>query len=510
MSEENNNIRDEGETSESENKEKIAADTEAENGTTAEGTTEPVADAAEGNALSEKASALLGTEADGTEKTCAKKPKRVALSTFVCVCVSCVLAAVMLTYALCSSLYQKKLADARLENITVGTASGSYDELELLKQIFLAYSFEELDEETIKTQVLKAYVAATGDRYAEYYTDEEYKAITAEMAGDSQGIGINIINSEVEVGGATYKALKIINVIKDSPAEKAGLKFGDFIIAVGSLEKNDYETLNELGYDMGLKRLQGTKGTVAEFVVCRDGKNIDFSITRDEFTTSSVMSRVVDSGVSSNTGVIKIIQFDLTTPSQLKEAVEALKAQGCDKFVFDLRSNPGGELSSIVATLSFFLEEGDTVISVKDKAGNETVTNVAPVTSTSGCSVAAEDIGIYKDLNMVVLCNGNTASAAELFVANVRDHGLGTIVGTKTYGKGSVQSYMNLSYFGYSGVLKLTRYMYYPPNGESYDGIGIVPHVSVELSDEASGKNVYDIMGTATDNQLVEAVKHFK
>lgn len=505
MSEENNNIRDEGEASCSETENGAAADTEAESADKC----------GEASALVNKASALLSTDADGNDNGEKRKKgsKRFALSTLICACVACALAAVMLTYTLCSSLYQKKLADARLENITTGTVAGTYDELELLKQIFLAYSFEELDEDELKTQVLKAYVAATGDRYAEYYTDEEYKAITAEMAGDSQGIGINIINSEIEVGGISYKALKIINVIKDSPAEKAGLLFGDCIIAVGSLEKNSYETLNELGYDMGLKRLQGTKGTVAEFVVYREGAdepNIDFSIMRDEFTTSSVMSRAVDSSVSPNTGVIKIVQFDLTTPTQLKEAVEKLKAQGCDKFVFDLRSNPGGELSSIVATLSFFLEEGDTVISVKDKAGNETVTNVAPVTSTSGCSVAAEDIGIYKDLNMTVLCNGNTASAAELFVANVRDHGLGTVVGTQTYGKGSVQSYINLSYFGYSGVLKLTRYMYYPPNGEGYDGIGIEPNVTVELSDEASRKNVYDIMGTAADNQLVEAVKHFK
>lgn len=505
MSEENKNIRGEDDTSASETETEKMSETESE--------PEAQSEAEMEKPLADRASALLDADIENSEKEHIKRPRRVALSTLVCACIACILAAVMLTYTLCSSLYQKKLADARLENVTSGAVAGSYDEIELLKQIFLAYSFEELDEDAIKTQVLKAYVAATGDKYAEYYTDSEYKAITAEMAGDSQGIGINIINSAVYINGSEYKALKIINVIKNSPAEKAGLRFGDYIIAVGSLAKNSYETLNELGYDMGLKRLQGTKGTVAEFVVYRDGAdepNIDFSIVRDEFTTSSVMYKAVDSAVCANTGVIKIIQFDLTTPTQLKEAVEALKAQGCDKFVFDLRSNPGGELSSIVATLSFFLEEGDTVISVKDKAGNETVTKVAPVVSTGGCSVAAEDIGIYKDMNMVVLCNGNTASAAELFVANVRDHGLGTVVGTQTYGKGSVQSYINLSYFGYSGVLKLTRYMYYPPNGKSYDGFGIEPNVNVELSAEASTKNVYDIMGTSEDNQLVEAVKHFK
>ena len=112
---------------------------------------------------------------------------------------------------------------------------------------------------------------------------------------------------------------------------------------------------------------------------------------------------------------------------------------------------------------------------------------------------------------MVVLCNENTASAAELFVANFRDHSLGEIVGTKTYGKGSMQTYINLALFGIDGVLKITNKMYYPPNGESYDGVGIEPTYVVEISEEAAKENIYDIMGTAKDNQLVAAVnKYFK
>lgn len=455
-------------------------------------------------------SALFGTETDdgqGLRRT----PRRVSITTLVCTCVALVLSAVMLTYTICSSVYQKRLAEARLENVTYGT-TGTYDELELLKALFEAYSFEELDEEAIRTYILKAYVAATGDKYAEYYTDEEYRALTAEMAGESQGIGINIINSTVDVNGVEYKALKVINVNKDSPAEKSGMLFGDYIIAVGSMKNDNYTTISELGYDMGLKQLQGVKDTVAEFVVYRGGAEepfIDFSIMRDEFTTTSVMYRIADAAVREKTGIVKIINFDLTTPGQLRTAVADLQTQGCEKFVFDVRYNPGGDLNSIIACLSLFLDEGDTIISMKDKAGNEKVYTAGVVEGTNGCDVAAEDIGKYKNLDMVVLCNGSTASAAELFVANFRDHGLGEIVGTTTYGKGSVQNYINLAYFGYSGVLKLTRYMYYPPNGESYDGIGIAPTRTVELSEEASKQSVYDIMGTVADNQLTEAVKYF-
>ncbi len=462
----------------------------------------------------ERAEISSDGEAGASGEKPKKAPRRVSLTTFICTAVSLVLVAVMLTYTLCSAAYWSRLADIRQQLAEKGEDDESQlsYELGLLEEIFTAYSFEGLDGEALREAVLKAYVSATGDRYAEFYTMEEFAELQADMGGESQGIGINIIDSEVDIGGVTYKALKIINVIKDSPAMKSGLNFGDFIIAVGTLE--EYTTVSQLGYDMALKQLQGVKDTYAEFIVYRpsEEKSIPFSILRDKFETSSVMYRKADSAVGDNVGVVKILEFDRTTPTQLDTAIEALKAEGCDKFVFDVRYNPGGELSSIVACLSRFLSEGDTIISVKDKEGNGETTTVAPVDNANGCSVTAADIGKYKDLNMVVLCNGSTASAAELFVANFRDHDLGEIIGTKTYGKGSMQSYINLLYYGCNGVLKITRHMYYPPNGESYDGIGISPkpECTVELSAEAGKLSVYDIMGTEKDNQLVAAVKYFR
>ena len=459
-------------------------------------------------------SELLG---NGESDIPVKKQRRVSLTTLICTCVAVCLAAVMLTYTVCSSIYQVKLAEVKLENSSNGTPSqtlGGFSELELLRQIFEAYSFEELDDKQILTEVLKAYVRATGDDYAEYYTNEEYKALMSNMSGDSQGIGINVINSKVSMGGYEYKALKVINVMKDSPAEKADVRVGDYIVAVGTEAENT--TFNELGYDNGLSKLQGVKGTLAEFISARavDGeyKTIAFSVVRDEFKTTSIMSTAVeDPAGGKKIGVVKLIQFDSTTPVQFEEAVDSLRAQGCEKFVFDVRYNPGGELTSIVAVLSFFLDEGDTVISVKDNLGEGETTYVAAVDHEDELysDVKKEDIGKYKELigRSVVLCNGNTASAAELFVANFRDHGLGTIVGETTYGKGSMQSYISLSYFGYDGVLKLTRHMYYPPNGESYDGKGIEPNEKVELSEEAKKYNIYDIFGNAKiDNQLSKAI----
>lgn len=476
--------------------------------------TDNVENSTDPQSVSNISSELLSDSVDAPRE---RKRIRVSLTTLVCACVAVCLAAVMLTFTICSSVYQLKLAQAKHENTNAGTPTqtlGSFDELELLKQIFEAYSFQELNEEEILAEVLKAYVRATGDAYAEYYTDEEYKALMENMAGESQGIGINVINSKVEVGGNEYKALKVINVMKDSPAEKANVKFGDYIIAVGTEAENT--TFNKLGYDKGLSMLQGVKGTLAEFISVRfvdeEYQTIAFSVMRDEFKTMSIMSTsIADPTDGSKIGIVKLIQFDSTTPTQFEEAVDSLRAQGCEKFVFDVRYNPGGELTSIVAVLSYFLDEGDTVISVKDNKGKGDVTYVTPVEYEDEMysDVYKEDIGKYKDLigRSVVLCNGNTASAAELFVANFRDHSLGTIVGETTYGKGSMQSYMSLSYFGYDGVLKMTRHMYYPPNGESYEGIGIEPNETVELSEEAKKYNIYDIFGNADiDNQLSKAI----
>ena len=442
-----------------------------------------------------------------------KEPKKISLTAFICSAVALVVAAVMLTYTLCSSAYQVKLAESKIEDASQNGIStdGGYSTLDILEKIFETYSFEELDEETIENEILKAYVRATGDEYAEYYTREEYAALQLQMAGVSQGIGISIINSTVTINEIEYKTLKVINVMKDSPAERAGILIGDCIIAVGT--EDDYETVSKLNYDQALAQLRGESGTVAEFGYYRPSTNTTTfaSILREAFIEESVMSKNI-SDVSENTGLVKILSFDATTPSQLTEAVDALKAEGCEKFVFDLRYNPGGQLGSIAEILSYFLDEGDTIISMSDKMGN---TEVIRAEASEKYGIKAENIGKYKYLNMVVLCNENTASAAELFVANFRDHGIGKIIGTTTYGKGTVQTYINaINVNGQTlyldGVLKLTVYMYYPPNGESYDGLGIEPDVKCEMSEASENKNIYDIMGTTEDDQLVEAVKHFK
>lgn len=444
-----------------------------------------------------------------------KSPKKISLSAFLFSCVALILATFMITFTCCNGFYRQKIAQIQTENAISGVTQNPDDlvsMLETLSAVFEAYSITGYDGENMMNAVLKAYVRASGDKYAEYYTPEEYSAMLSDNTGKSQGIGINIIESSIVSNGTEFVTIKVINVTKGSPAEEAGVQVNDQIAYVGLGE--DKKLVDSYGYLAAVNALQGEAGTEAKFVVLRDNGNggyeeKEFTILRKEFTSTAIFDRVCS--FDSSIGIVKIDSFDLTTPIAFKEAVVSLQNSGCTKFVFDVRYNPGGDLKSIEAVLSYFLNEGDTIIKMVDKNGTEAVSTVKPVTydgDYASCNVSAEDIGIFRNLNFVVLCNGNTASAAELFTAALRDYDLGTIVGTTTYGKGSVQSIIALR-GGLSGAVKLTTRMYYPPCNVSYEGIGIAPDVTVELSEEAQKYNVYDLPDSI-DNQLTEAVKHFK
>ncbi len=429
--------------------------------------------------------------------------------------VAIILATLMLTYTICSGVYKNK-GEELYGNTDIPTVDADgYSDVEVIDYLLEKYFYGEIDKGTLSAESLKAYLAATGDKYAAYYTQEELEAEREEGAGKMQGVGINIINSTVELGGKQYKVLKVVNVMKDSPAAEQGLRAGDLIAYAGTGDTR--ESVEYLGYDETLKRLKGLAGTVAEFTVLRKNGDkydeIPFTMERREVNSTSVYSRVYT--LDSKIGVIKISGFELNTPAQFKEAVEELKNKGCEKFVIDVRANPGGYLPSIAAVLSYFLDKGDVYIRTEDKNGNienKTVDVVSGFTDDyAPCNVSEEEIGMYKNLNMVVLCDGNTASAAELFTATFRDYGLAKIVGEKTFGKGKMQTTYTLARYGLEGAVKFTTHMYYSAKSEGYDGIGIKPDEGCEviLSEEAQSYNVYD-RPDEKDNQLTEAIKHFK
>lgn len=399
----------------------------------------------------------------------------------------------------------------------------------LVDYFFNNFSIFDIDYETAMLAAIRAYVEATGDKYAVFYTPEELEALFTENNGDLYGIGVQVIFDYKEY------FMEIVLIMPDSPA-LSYLQIGDKVthiyidgekIALADVvaeniakAKEIYPTYTEEelnnvacydAFQYAVANLKGPEGTYAKFTVDRDGKEIEMEIQRAKVKTVSVTCKT--SIKDSSIGIVSISQFDLTTPVQFKECMDKLVAQGCNKFIFDVRNNPGGDLASLVAVVSTLLEKDDVILTTKDSSGKVETTKVKTVNYSvssgySTCNVTNSDIGKYKGYEFVVLANENSASAAELFTANLRDHGLAQIVGTKTYGKGSVQSIVDLSAYGseYYGGLRLTTKLYFPPCGEGYDGgIGIEPNYSVELEGEAAKTHFYKLT-EEIDNQLQKAV----
>ena len=324
--------------------------------------------------------------------------------------------------------------------------------------------------------------------------------------GQSVGIGVVVSKQQIELDGNLQTVLQIEHVVSESPAKEAGLQVGDYVVSVGSGESK--QTVHELGYEAAVERVRGDAGTLAEFTVYRATASgydsMPFSVTRKAVTSESVIYGKVEG--TDHVGMVRILEFNYTTPGQFSAAIDALRLQGCDSFVFDLRYNPGGLLVSICAVLSFFLDPGQLILSTTEKSGEGEVYYAKTMSEeVDGVTVTESDLGKYKGLNSVVLCNEETASAAELFVANFRDYKLAKIVGTKTFGKGSVQNPYSLFPYGIDGFLKLTIAYYYPPCGEGYDGIGIEPDVLVDMTEEE--KNQFNFYKIQSDAQLTEALK---
>lgn len=403
----------------------------------------------------------------------------------------------------------------------------------LVDALFKNFSIFDVDYETAMLSAIRAYVGATGDKYALFYTPEELAEMQAENSGDLYGIGVQVIFDYDEY------FMEIVLIMPDSPAQNH-LQIGDKVthiidngqkIALADIVAENKTKVKELyptyteeeinnaacyeTFQYTVSKLKGAEGTYAEFVIDRNGTSLDMKIQRAKVKTVSVTAKT--SIRDSKVGIIQISQFDLTTPTQFKDCMDSLISAGCNKFIFDVRNNPGGDLASVKAVLSTLLEKDDIILSTKDHQGATEVTKVKEIkysdSAYSTCNVTKNDIGKYRGYEYVVLANENSASAAELFTAALRDHQIAQIVGTKTYGKGSVQSIISLDRYNdtenevyYYGALKLTTMLYFPPCGEGYDGgIGITPNFTVELEGEAAETHFYKLTEDI-DNQLQKAV----
>ena len=324
---------------------------------------------------------------------------------------------------------------------------------------------DEIDEDALIDGIYSGYASALGDPYTEYYDKEETQALLETTSGEFSGIGATM-SMGVDSGEIT-----IVNVYKDSPADKAGLQEGDILYQV-----DDKETAGE-DLDTVVSWIKGEQGTDVTLHVLRNGEEIEATATRDIIEIQTVDYEMKDGQI----GYIAVSEFDDVTYEQFKTALDDLEAQGMQGLVIDLRGNPGGNLSTVTDMLKLLLPEG-TIVSTKDKYGN---------TEEITCDGSNE---FTKPL--AVLVNQYSASASEIFSGAIQDYGIGQIVGMTTYGKGVVQQLMDL---GDGTYLKITIAEYYTPSGRSINGVGVEPDVEVEYE--------YDSENPEADNQLDRALE---
>ena len=321
------------------------------------------------------------------------------------------------------------------------------EKIDMILSYLKAYYLNDLDEQTIEDALAKGLMENIGDKYAQYYTEEEFDTLMEEIHGADAGIGVQIVMND-------DNKVEVYKVFKDSPAQEAGVQIKDLIVEADGVR--DFETLDEL-----VSIVRGEIGTTVDLVIERGGEELAMTIERREIETESIYYEML----SDTVGYLQIAEFNTTTVQQFEDAIEALEASGMTAVIMDLRDNPGGDYDSVVAMCDRVLPEG-VIVSVEDRQGGIFTEN-----SDAVCL----------DLPIVILVNENTASAAELFTMTLKDYDMAQIVGTTTYGKGIVQSIFRL--IDGSG-LKFTTEKYYGPKGNCIQDEGIEPDYIVEFPEE--------------------------
>ena len=399
----------------------------------------------------------------------AKSPRKVSLFAAVIAVLAASVLASQITFLSVRQSYHNKLASVSSNNY-------GNSKLAEVDELYRKYYVNEIDNEQLTDGIITGYIFGTGDKYGSYMTAEEYREYINSLNSRTEGIGASVIwNNDMD-------AIEVVKIYEDSPAEKAGVLVGDLIVEV------DGVPVYELGFDAGVSAVKGEAGTSVKITVLRGE---DYSETVQlEAVRSQINIKTVEYTKYGEAAVIAISNFYADTPTELKAAVSAAKADGCDRIVFDMRNNPGGYLNSVLSVLDFILPEG---VIVRIKSASDEWTEKR---SDASCL----------DMPMVVIVNGNTASAAELFTSALKDYGYATVIGTQTYGKGTVLTPYPLSD---GSVVYISSDLYYPPKSDNFEGVGVTPDEVVELSEEAQKLNRYKLT-YEDDNQLQRAVEIIK
>lgn len=331
------------------------------------------------------------------------------------------------------------------EKSSGGDTSGK---LETLRQLIDQTYLGDVEDDALREGVYKGFVGGLDDPYSVYYDAEETRALIETTEGEYDGIGA-VLSQDVNTGVVT-----LIRIYEGSPAMEAGLKDNDILYKVEDLEVTGKD-LTEV-----VSHIKGEKGTEVSLTVYRgdDYEEVTVTAVRNTIQAQTVAYQMLDDGI----GYIAVSEFDLVTYGQYKKALGELGDQGMKGLVVDLRNNPGGNLSTVCEMLDLMLPEG-LIVYTEDKDGNR--------------DEERSDEAHQFNLPLAVLMNGNSASASEIYAGAIQDYGIGTIVGTQSYGKGVVQQIFDLK----DGTsVKLTIAEYFTPKGRNIHGTGITPDVEVE------------------------------
>ncbi len=343
--------------------------------------------------------------------------------------------------------------------------------LDVIKRDF----YEDIDPEVLYEGALDGMMAALDDPYSCYYTPEEAAAVFQTTSGSYVGIGCYVGQMK------DSNAIVVISVVEDSPAEKAGLLPEDILIAV------DGKDISNLNLDYAMTFIKGNEGSTVVVTVKRGDKTLDLTMKRARIEQKTVSYRMIGDGI----GYILVSSFYENTATETKAALEELEKQGMTKLIIDLRENPGGLFDTAVKMLDLMLEKGLLVAYTDSRQGAEVK------------SFTKDEDRFDKPL--VILINGNSASASELFTQTMRDYEKATVMGTKSYGKGVYQTLWPIGED--NSFIKYTGGRYYSPKGVCIHDKGIEPDIVVELEE---GLEKESISKRTKDNQIDAAVEYLK
>ncbi len=347
-----------------------------------------------------------------------------------------------------------------------------YDKIDLFGEVLDKINKEYVDEvnqNDIMDSAING-VLQSLDPYSAYMSPEIFKEMQTETSGEFGGLGIEV--------GMVAGVVKVISPIDNSPAEKIGVKAGDYIVKINDIQVQG-KTLSE-----AVELMRGPVGTDIKITVRRIGvkKAIIFNITREIIKIASVKSKIIDNTV----GYLRLTSFNENSAEQVKEKIKELRKNNkIAKYILDLRNNPGGLLSQAIKISDFFLNNGE-IVSTKSRKKYENK------------KWFAKKGDIINGKALIVLINYGSASASEIVAGALQDHKRAILIGENSFGKGSVQSIIPLDN---NGAIRLTISKYYLPSGKSISEVGVTPDIEIAESSEDFRMN------TKTDNQLDFAIK---